>query len=113
MNIPHRAESSSLVYATRAIRDLFAIVRAVDDPTDTLRLVTALRTPLLGCGDDDLFRFKVERAGRWSYLADQPDDGPRRRSGTRGAALPPRACTKSGSGCRRPRCSIASSPTAV
>ena len=80
VNIPHRAESSSLVYATRAIRDLFAIVRAVDDPTDTLRLVTALRTPLLGCGDDDLFRFKVERAGRWSYLADQPatvpDDDP-------------------------------------
>ena len=80
VNIPHRAESSSLVYATRAIRDLFAIVRAVDDPTDTLRLVTALRTPLLGCGDDDLFRFKVERGGRWSYLADQPvtvpDDDP-------------------------------------
>ena len=72
-NIPHRAESSSLVYATRAVRDLFAVLRAVDDPTNTLQLVTALRTPLLGCGDDDLFRFKVERAGRWSYLADQPE----------------------------------------
>ena len=28
------------------------------------------------CGDDDLFRFKGERRGRWSYLADQPDTVP-------------------------------------
>src|SRR5207302_406430 len=34
------------------------------------------RTPLLACGDDDLFRFKVERKGSWSFLADQPDTVP-------------------------------------
>ena len=28
------------------------------------------------CGDDDLFRFKVERRGRWSYRAEQPDTVP-------------------------------------
>jgi ATP-dependent helicase/nuclease subunit A len=75
-NVPHRAESSLLVYATRAVRDLFAVLRSVDDPTNSLQLVTALRTPLLGCGDDDLFRFRVERKGRWSYLAEQPDTIP-------------------------------------
>jgi ATP-dependent exoDNAse (exonuclease V) beta subunit len=74
--VPYRAESSSLVYATRAVRDLLMVLRAVDDPTDSLRAVSALRTPLLACGDDDLFRFKVERRGRWSYLADQPDTVP-------------------------------------
>lgn len=74
--IPYRAESSSLVYATRAVRDLLMVLRAVDDPTDYLRIVAALRTPLLSCGDDDLFRFRVERWGRWSYLADQPDTVP-------------------------------------
>jgi ATP-dependent exoDNAse (exonuclease V) beta subunit len=74
--IPFRAESSSLVYASRAVRDLLMVLRAVDDPTDYLRVVSALRTPLLACGDDDLFRFKVERQGRWSYLADQPDTVP-------------------------------------
>jgi len=74
--IPFRAESSSLVYASRAVRDLLMVLRAVDDPTDYLRVVSALRTPLLACGDDDLFRFKVERNGRWSYLADQPDTVP-------------------------------------
>ena len=70
--IPYRAESSSLVYATRAVRDVLMVLRAADDPTDHLRTVAALRTPLLACGDDDLFRFKVERGGRWSYLARQP-----------------------------------------
>ncbi|GAC1517606.1 MAG: hypothetical protein NVS1B12_04170 [Acidimicrobiales bacterium] len=70
--IPFRAESSSLVYATRAVRDLLMVLRAVDDPTDGLRTVAALRTPLLGCGDDDLFRFRVERHGRWSFLSEQP-----------------------------------------
>jgi ATP-dependent helicase/nuclease subunit A len=74
--VPFRAESSSLVYATRAVRDLLMVLRAVDDPTDSLCIVSALRTPLFGCGDDDLFRFKVERRGRWSYVADQPESVP-------------------------------------
>jgi ATP-dependent exoDNAse (exonuclease V) beta subunit len=76
IGIAFRAESSSLVYATRAVRDLLMVLRAVDDPTDYRRVVAALRTPLLACGDDDLFRFKVERGGRWSYLADQPETVP-------------------------------------
>ncbi|MGI8937875.1 MAG: UvrD-helicase domain-containing protein [Iamia sp.] len=74
--IPYRAEASSLVYATRAIRDLLMVLRAVADPTDELRIVSALRTPLFGCGDDDLHRFRVERGGHWSYLGRQPDGVP-------------------------------------
>ncbi len=74
--IPYRAETSSLVYASRAVRDLLMILRAVDDPTNALHVVSALRTPLLGCGDDELFRFKWERRGRWNYLAPQPDTVP-------------------------------------
>jgi ATP-dependent helicase/nuclease subunit A len=77
--IPFRAESSSLVYASRAIRDLLMVLRAADDPTDHLRVVAALRTPLLGCGDDDLFRHKVEHRRGWAYNAPEapePADGP-------------------------------------
>ena len=74
--IAFRAETSSLVYASRAVRDLLMVLRAVDDPTNSLHTVSALRTPLLACGDDDLFRFKWERKGRWNYLADQPDTVP-------------------------------------
>ncbi len=71
-SIPYRVESSSLVYSSRAVRDLLAVVRAVADPTDELALFSALRTPLFGCGDDDLFRFRVEANGRWDYLAHPP-----------------------------------------
>ena len=74
--IAFRAESSSLVYATRAVRDLLMVARAIDDPTDHLRVVAALRTPLLGCGDDDLWRYRVERGGHWDYLRDQPGTVP-------------------------------------
>ncbi len=76
LGVPYRAESSSLVYASRAVRDLLMVLRAVADPTNQLHLVSALRTPLFACGDDDLFRFRRQRGGRWSYLADQPDSVP-------------------------------------
>ncbi len=46
--IAFRAETSSLVYASRAVRDLLMVLRAVDDPTNYLHIVSALRTPLLG-----------------------------------------------------------------
>jgi ATP-dependent exoDNAse (exonuclease V) beta subunit len=72
--IPYRAESSSLVYASRAVRDLLMVLRAADDPTDHLRIVSALRTPLLGCGDDDLFRYKVLEGGTWSFNTPDPPD---------------------------------------
>ena len=71
--IPYRAESSSLVYVSRAVRDLLMTLRAIDDPTDHLAIVTALRTPLFSCGDDDLFRFKVLQRGSFNHLAPQPD----------------------------------------
>src|SRR5664280_466104 len=53
--IAYRAESSSLVYQASEIRDLMAVARAVADPTDLLSTVTALRSPVFGCGDDDLW----------------------------------------------------------
>ncbi|MDQ2649442.1 MAG: UvrD-helicase domain-containing protein, partial [Actinomycetota bacterium] len=72
--IPFRAESSSLVYASREIRDLLMVLRAADDPTDHLRIVSALRTPLLGCGDDDLFRHKVLDGRGCNYTTPTPPD---------------------------------------
>ena len=103
--IAFRAETSSLVYASRAVRDLLMVLRAVDDPTNYLHIVSALRTPLLACGDDDLFRFKWERKGRWSYLADQPDTVPHRRPGSGRPELPARRCTTSAPGWPPPSCS--------
>jgi ATP-dependent helicase/nuclease subunit A len=58
--IAYRTESSSLVYQSNEIRSLMAAARAVADPSDQLSCVTALRSPLFGCGDDDLFTFARE-----------------------------------------------------
>ena len=74
--IAYRTESASLVYSSRPIRDLFATLRAIDDPSDELTVVTALRSPLFGCGDDDLFTFRVVHHGRFDYSGDQPDSLP-------------------------------------
>ncbi len=74
--ISYRAETSSLVYATREVRDLLMTLRAIDDPSDELSLVSALRSPLFGCGDDDLFEFKVEHHGRWDVRLIPPDTLP-------------------------------------
>ncbi|MCU1371655.1 MAG: UvrD/REP helicase [Ilumatobacteraceae bacterium] len=77
--IPYRAESSSLVYVSRAVRDLLMALRAVDDPSDHLAVVSALRSPLFACGDDDLYRHKVEQHGHWNHAVSQPatvEDGP-------------------------------------
>ena len=74
--ISYRAESASLVYASRLVRDLLLTLRAIDDPSDELTTVAALRSPLFACGDDDLFRYRRQRGGRFDYTAPPPDDMP-------------------------------------
>ena len=71
--IPYRAESSSLVYQASEVRDLLAATRAVADPSDLLACVTALRSPLFACGDDDLWTWKRDR-GSFSILAPLPPE---------------------------------------
>ncbi len=72
--IPYRAEASSLVYEAQEVRDLLAATRAVADPSDAFALVTALRSPLFGCGDDDLWTWKRD-GGSFHLLA--PEDAAR------------------------------------
>ena len=74
--VPYRAETSSLVYGTREVRDLLMIARAVEDPTDELAVVAALRTPAIACGDDDLYTWKVDHHGRWDHQGEVPEDAP-------------------------------------
>ncbi|NUU18473.1 UvrD-helicase domain-containing protein [Cellulomonas humilata] len=71
--VPYRAESSSLVYEAAEVRDLLACARAIADPTDELSLVTALRSPLFGCGDDDLWRWKRD-GGRFVLWSRKDED---------------------------------------
>ena len=78
--IAYRAEASSLVYQAEEVRTLLACARAIADTSDALSLVTALRSPAFGCGDDDLWRWK-HAGGYFSIYseldADEPQsDGP-------------------------------------
>ena len=68
--IAYRVETSSLVYATQPVRDALMALTAVADPTDELAAVAALRSPLYGCGDDDLAHWKLGLGGRFSLYAD-------------------------------------------
>ena len=101
--VPYRAETSSLVYGTGEIRDLLMVARAVEDPTDSLAVVAALRTAAFGCGDDDLYIWRRTHGGRWDHQGPLPAAAPgrrhRRRRGCRGWG----SCTGSGCGWRPAR----------
>ncbi len=71
-DIPYRLESRSLLYATQEVVDLTNILAAIDDPTDDISIVAALRSPAFGCGDDDLYEY-VKANGRWDYTRTLPE----------------------------------------
>ncbi len=70
--VMYRTESSSLVYHAPEVRALFAAARALADPSDGFALITTLRSPLFGCGDDDLWTWKQVR-GSFNLLAPAPE----------------------------------------
>ena len=70
-NIPYRLESRALVYHTHEIRDLLNLLRAIDDPTDQIALVAALKSPAFACPDDALHRWR-QSYGRWDYRQPAP-----------------------------------------
>src|SRR5262249_54967781 len=64
--VPYRIESGELVIATQEVRELVSCLRAIDDPSDQVALIAALRSPIYGCSDVELLAW-VESGGRWSY----------------------------------------------
>lgn len=75
--IPFRMESQSLVFATQDVRDLSNILAAIDDPTDDVAVVAALRSPAFACRDGDLLSH-AQAGGRWNYLSLPPEGSPER-----------------------------------
>ena len=70
--VPARLESQSLVFATAEVQELLAILAAIDDPTDEIAIVAALRSPGFGCRDDRLAEYALA-GGRWDYRATPPN----------------------------------------
>ncbi len=73
VDVPYRLESRSLVFGSDEVRELVAVLRAIDDPADEVALVAALRSPGFACSDRDLLDHRVA-GGRWSYLGPSPDE---------------------------------------
>src|SRR4029079_18576882 len=65
-DVPYRVESRSLVWATDAVRELLAVLAAIDDPADDIAVVAALRSPGFACSDVDLVDWKAGGGG-WQY----------------------------------------------
>lgn len=73
LSIPFRADTGTLIYETQEIRDLLSVLAAIDDPSDQIALTAALRSPLYGCGYDDLYRF-VQSGGSLDLHGYIPDE---------------------------------------
>ncbi|HVX17275.1 MAG TPA: UvrD-helicase domain-containing protein [Acidimicrobiales bacterium] len=69
--LPYRVESASLVWGTQVVRDLLAVLRAIDQPGSEIDVVGALRTSVLACSDQDLLDWHEAR-GRWRLHAPDP-----------------------------------------
>lgn len=69
--IPLRLEEAGLLWATPEVRDVLALLAAADDPDDPVAVLGALRTPALGCGDDDLVTWHRGHGG-WDPAAPAP-----------------------------------------
>ena len=65
-HLPYRIESGELIVMTQEVRDLISCLRAVDDPSDEVALVAALRSPAYGCSDPELLLWR-EMGGRLNY----------------------------------------------
>ena len=78
-NVPYRLEGASLFFDTQEVRDLLNCLRAIDDPSNEIAIVAALRSPAFACTDIELLRFhRVRRT--FNYLTQRhsrksDDDG--------------------------------------
>jgi len=66
--IPYRVEGGSLVYATQEVRDLINCLTAIDDPSDDVAVVAALRSPAYACSDVEIAAYRLHQKGSFNYL---------------------------------------------
>ncbi|MGE3075158.1 MAG: UvrD-helicase domain-containing protein [Dehalococcoidia bacterium] len=73
--IPHLLDGGRTFFQRQEVRELAAMLRALDDPSDTISLVAALRSEAFACSDIDLLQYRVD-GGRLSLGAEPVGDGP-------------------------------------
>ncbi len=69
--VPYRIESRSLLFASDEVRELLAVLQAVDHPGNAVALVGALRAAAFGCSDRELAEYRWA-GGQWSVRLPRP-----------------------------------------
>ena len=78
--VPFTTVGNSLIFVTEDVRDLLSALTAIDDPTDQVAVVAALRSPAYACSDADIWAWS--RNGHAFNYLNEPDarapgmDGP-------------------------------------
>ena len=73
VGVPYRLEGNSLVFGTQEVQDLLNCLRAIDNPSDQVSVVAALRSPAFACSDVDLARWR-DAEGTWNYQSNLLDE---------------------------------------
>ena len=66
-DVSYRLEGASLFFDTQEVRDLLNCLRAIDDPSNEIAIVAALRSPAFACTDVELLQFH-QRHHTFNYL---------------------------------------------
>ena len=72
--IPYLVQGESRLFETQELRDMLNCLSAIDDPTDQVAVVGALRSPAFGCSDVDLMDW-AEAGHGFDYGDSLPDTG--------------------------------------
>ncbi|MCK4177008.1 UvrD-helicase domain-containing protein [Aciditerrimonas ferrireducens] len=59
VGLPYRLDSGGLLYQSRLVRDVLAVLRCLADPGDPVATVGALRSELLRCSDTSLAEYRL------------------------------------------------------
>ena len=66
-DIPYLVEGGKLYYTRQEVRDISNAVWVIEDPYDSAALLAALRSPMFGFSDEEIFLF-TRAGGRLHYL---------------------------------------------
>ena len=72
--IPYVLQGESQLFETQEFRDMLNCLSAIDDPTDQVAVVGALRSPAFGCSDVDLWDWVASGCG-FDYGDSVPETG--------------------------------------
>ena len=72
--IPYVLQGESQLFETQEFRDMLNCLSAIDDPTDQVAVVGALRSPAFGCSDVDLWDWAASGCG-FDYGDSVPETG--------------------------------------